>query len=90
VPQSVKKKRAAKLAALRDVIKHKEISDICANAPIKRVLIENTCDGGYTAHSEEFLEFMINAEKLAKGEFIDVKVLEVKNGVCYAIPLNMT
>ena len=85
IPNAERKERARRLALIRDEVADKTVSGLCKIGSVRRVLIENeNQDCSFSAHGADFIEFSVRGNALQKGEFADVRVLSVKNAVCYA------
>lgn len=85
VPVSERKNRVRILSDIRDAVKHSVVSDKISKSNSHRVLVETKADNGYFAHGDDFVEYLILADSLEIGSFVDVTVTEVKNGCCFCV-----
>lgn len=82
VPVNERKNRVHILSEIRERIKEKAVSEKIAQKAIHRVLVETKSDRGYFAHGDDFVEYLILADGLEIGSFVDVVVNSVENGCC--------
>ncbi len=86
VPQEEKRRRAARLAAVRDESRARELKEIAAAKPVCPVLIEQKKGGLWLGHSAEFAEFAVKAASLTRGSEVPIRISGIENGVLTGVP----
>ncbi|MBR2453414.1 MAG: tRNA (N(6)-L-threonylcarbamoyladenosine(37)-C(2))-methylthiotransferase MtaB [Clostridia bacterium] len=83
VPVFERKSRVRRLTEIRDRVKNEAVSQKISKNKTHRVLVETKTDEGYFAHGGDFVEFLISADELDIGTFVNVSVDRVENGCCF-------
>lgn len=84
VPPAVKKARSAALAALRDELRDRVISEQIQTAPAQTVLFETREGGWWYGHTANFIETKVKSDADLNGELRTVRLEKAEDGLCLA------
>ena len=83
IPEQTKRERSERLIALKNEVRDGVLSEVVKSAKALSVILETERDGGYTGHSDSFVEVSLKAQSGLKGEIVDVMPIHHKDGVIY-------
>lgn len=84
IDEAVKRERSERLIRVAQAVRDGLLDEIVRSGKSSTVILENYADGKYTAHSDSFVEFSVEAAPGLCGEMREVRPVSQKDGVIYA------
>ena len=84
IEESEKKKRSARLIAIKNEVRDGVLSQIVDLGKPLSVVLETYDDGRYTAHSDNYLEISVEGPEGLQGEIVEVAPTSHKDGAIIA------
>ncbi len=81
IEESVKKRRSARLIAVKNEIRDELLGEIVASEKNLSCVLETYDSGYYTAHSDNFVEIKVEGPDGLQGEIADIVPISHKGGV---------
>lgn len=81
IEESVKKQRSAILIKEKNLVRDSVLQKIVEGGEVLSCILESERDGLYTAHSDEYFEVNVPAERGMEGEMVKVIPVSHKNGI---------
>ena len=84
IDEAIKHERSERLIRASHEVRDRLLDGLISSGATSSVILENYSNGGYTAHSDSFVEFFVKAEAGLCGEVREVRPVSRKDGVICA------
>ena len=81
IDESEKKRRSARLIAVKNEIRDTVLGEIVASGNILSAVLETFDDGYYTAHSDTFAQIKVEGTDGMQGEIVEIIPISHENGI---------
>ncbi len=88
IDEAEKKRRSRELICVKNKVRDEILEGIVKEKNPLSVILETYDNGGYTAHSDSYIEVRVELQDGLHGEMIDVIPVSANNGIVIAKPAN--
>ena len=81
IPEDVKKQRSRTLIAVKNKVRDEVLSSIVERGEALSVVLETYLDGRYSAHSDSFVEVVVDGPDGLQGEIVEIIPVSHEDGI---------
>ena len=89
VPEEIKQERSRRLIAEKNRVREQVLSEVVTQGAPLSVILESFSDGGYTCHSDSFIECRVTGPDGLSGKLATIAPLRHENGIIYGEIINI-